>query len=64
MTRIIAPARLQVKMTQPHSARSVIDARSASRVYSCQVDAVDRLVRNPRYHESSIVRESSGSLPE
>ena len=64
MTRPIGPARLQVQTMQPHSARSVIDARSASRAYSCQVDAVGRLVRNPRYHENSIVPRSSGSLPE
>ena len=64
MTRVIVPARLQVQMTQPHSAKSVIDARSASRAYSCQADAADRRVRNPRYHGNSIVQESSGSLPE
>lgn len=63
MTKAIPAARRQVQMI-PHSARSVIDARSASRAYSCQVDAADRLVRNPRYHENSIVRGSSGSLPE
>ena len=46
--------------TSPPDAEIVV---SAGGLHSCQVDAADRLVRNPRSHESSIVRRNSGSSP-